>query len=82
MPQTLQGCLQQRPPTVQASETHSTHACSPHLGRLRHGSMQAITTVASRLLKEGWSIREDLYWAHAANVQHPKKRSKTRNSQT
>ena len=37
--------------------------------------MQALTQVAARLLRENWSIVEDLFRAAAATVHHLKKRS-------
>ena len=37
--------------------------------------MQALTQVAAQLLRENWSIVEDLFQAAAATVHHLKKRS-------
>ena len=42
---------------------------------LRHSSMQQLTKIAAHLLKETWSIAEDLFRAAAATVHHLENRS-------
>ena len=46
------------------------------LRTLRHRSMQALTHVATQLLKENWSAAEDLFRTAVATVHHLKKRSR------
>ena len=45
------------------------------LRTLRHWSMQQLTKVATHLLRENWSIVEDLFRAPAATMHHLQKRS-------
>ena len=45
------------------------------LRALRHRSTQALTQVAAQLLRENWSIVEDLFRGAAATLHHLKKRS-------
>ena len=43
--------------------------------------MHLLTKVAAHLLRENWSIVEDLFRAAAATVHHPKKRLQPCNSE-
>ena len=52
------------------------------LHSLHHRSMQVLTCIAAQLLKEKWSIVEDVFWAHAATVHRLKKRSQPCNSES
>ena len=51
------------------------------LHALRHRSMQGFTNIAAQLLRENWSIVEDLFQAAAATVHHLKKHSQPCNSE-
>ena len=50
------------------------------LRALRHPSMQALTNIAAQLLRQNWSIMEDLFRDAAATVHHFKKRSQPCNT--
>ena len=51
------------------------------LRNLRHRSMQLLTKVAAQLLRENWSIVEDLFRAAAVTMRHLKKRLPPCNSE-
>ena len=60
---------------METCHTRKTKFWIQSLRALRHQSMQTLTNIAAQLLRENWSIVEDLFRDAAATVHHFKKRS-------